>query len=135
VAGAPLYRACHVDRVARPVGSPPRVDFSPSSSEVRGVGCFEAEFEFVVSALGVPEIETVQLKRTTSSRHAAAVQAIISQLRYRPALLNDQPVRQVVEYRHAIEVRTFVTSSRGGSPGAATSIGGNGVQPMRNGRC
>lgn len=135
VAGAPLYRACHVDRAARPVGSQPRPDWSPTASETRGVACFEAEFEFVVSPLGVPEVETVQLKRANNSRHAAAVQAVISQLRYRPAFLNDQPVRQVVEFKHTIEVRTVVTAVTGGSPGGAQSIGGNGVQPMRNARC
>lgn len=127
IAGAPLYRACHVDQAARPAGRQPLPDFTPVTSEIRDGACFRANFEFVVSALGVPEVESIRQVSATNARHAAAVEAIIPLMRYRPAYLNGVAARQVVEYRHNATVRTV--SSR------TQSIGGPGVGGMRVARC
>lgn len=125
VAGAPLYRACHVDQAARPAGRQPQPAFVPQGSEIRDGACFRASFEFVVSAVGVPEVATITQLSSTSARYAAAAQAVIPQMRYRPAILDGQPVRQVVQLR-----------MNGGTVRATTrqSIG-SGVGGMRVARC
>lgn len=115
---APLYRDCHVERKARPRGSAPRMDFTPSPS---GPSCYRAAFEFVVDTAGKPELATVRRVSTTDETFGRAAESIISGLVFEPARLGGIPVRQVTKYESSAAISRVVVSSVGGRPSASTA--------------
>lgn len=115
---APVYRECHVDRKAKPRGSAPRMDFTPSSS---GPSCYRATFEFVVDTIGRPELATVRRVSTTDETFGRAAESIIGGLVFEPARLGGVPVRQVTKYESTAAVSRVVVSSVGGRPSAGSA--------------
>jgi len=109
--GPLVYKACQVDREAKPRGIAPRLDWSPPLNELRDGGCFRAEYEFVVDTLGVPEPGTVRDVSVNNSSFGEAVKDVIPRLRYEPARLRGAPVRQTVAYKQTVGVRRVVSSS------------------------
>ncbi|MDP1858904.1 MAG: hypothetical protein Q8K82_09545 [Gemmatimonadaceae bacterium] len=115
-AGEPVYLACQVDREAKPRGIAPRIDWSPSPSELRDGSCFRAEYQFVVDTLGIPDVRTVRDVGSTTSSFQQAARDAIPRLRYSPALRNGTPVRQLVSHTQSAAIRRVITSSPAGSP-------------------
>jgi hypothetical protein len=120
---APVYHACHTDRAARERGVRPRMEWQPTPSEVTDGACFRADFEFVVDTLGVPEVATVRVVRSSNPRFTEAARARIVAMRYLPAQRDGHPVRQVVQLSDAASVRRVVSTS----PSSGTA----GVRPPR----
>ena len=111
--GGTVFRDCAVDQPARQMGRETPIPFTPSTTPRAGTtDCYYAEVEFVVSATGVPETETVTLGRTNDSSFGQAVLASVSSWRYRPADKGGAPVRQIVRERKVAAVA--VTVSRAG---------------------
>lgn len=119
IASAPVYQACHVERVAREMGVPPDIEWSPGAGEVRNGACFRAEYKFVVDTLGLPDLSTVQVVSSSNAGFSQAVSEVIPELRYTPARLAGRPVRQVVTYRRSAGV--VVAAQRSGSMGGASA--------------
>lgn len=119
--GAPVYQACQVDREAKPRGNPPRLDWSPPTSDLHDGACFRADFRFVVDTLGFPEAGTILDGSSNNATFQQAVKDGIPMMRYEPAQLNGAPVRQVVAYHQSVAVRRVVAPSPyGGSPSLRT---------------
>lgn len=106
-----VYQRCAVDREAKPTGSRPPMDWSPSASGARNGSCFRADFRFVVDSVGFPVANSIRLVRTTQRDFADAVQASIQQMRYEPARLDGRAVPQLVEYGTMAGVRVTSSSS------------------------
>lgn len=112
----PIYRDCDVDKPAKLKGQP-RISYQPSTATgMPRQNCMVAEFDFVVDTLGRPEMSTVHARPTNDRDLEDAVSAVLPQLRYEPAQLDNHPVRQVTMYRSTVGVMTRVVSSRGISP-------------------
>jgi hypothetical protein len=123
VSEAPVYHACHTDRAARERGARPRLEWEPTPGEVTDGACFRAEFEFVVDTLGVPELATVRVVRSSNRRFTEAARARIAAMRDTPAQRDGHPVRQVVQLGDGVSVRRVVSSS----PSSGTA----GLRPPR----
>jgi hypothetical protein len=92
LARGPVYRDCAVDRAAHALSTNPHPDFNGDGVS----GCFTADVEMVVDSLGRPEAQTAHVVRTSDKRFGDAVVATLSFWKYEPALLDGQPVRQIV---------------------------------------
>lgn len=108
----PVYRDCDVDRPARLRGNPPRLNWTPSGSDLVDGRCFRAEFQFIVDTLGVPDLSTLQAVSSNNGDYAEAVRASLSVLRYEPARLDGRPVRQIVVHNPSMAIRISSTASR-----------------------
>ncbi|MCC6242961.1 MAG: hypothetical protein IT353_08975 [Gemmatimonadaceae bacterium] len=108
---APIYRDCHTDRAAKPLGTSTRLSWDPSPSEVRLGACYSANFEFVVDTTGVPEAESIRAGKSTNAGFARATLERIPSLRYAPAQRDGQPVRQLIEYRERATIGRAVSTS------------------------
>lgn len=96
----PVYSGCQVTRPAERRGGHPQLEIpSPGYQEVMKAGCLRAELGFVVDARGRLEEGSAVLLETNQAEFGAAVLAASRRLRFNPARLNDQPVRQWVIYR------------------------------------
>ena len=118
--GGPVYRDCDVDEPAQLLGNQPLPAFDPSMGRVRS-GCLHGDLEFIVDAQGNPELGTVHGRPGNDRDLEEAVMLTIKQLRYRPARLADQPVRQVVFYPVTVRVAVRVTTSSGAPVGLPSS--------------
>lgn len=98
LAGGPVYRDCAVDRKAEAIVDV-HPDFRPDPME----RCYSAEIEFVVNENGRPLAETARLVHTTDRRFADAVAATIPRMKFRPAQLGGSPVRQIVDFKSAMQ--------------------------------
>lgn len=113
--GPRVYRDCEVDRVARMRGTPSRLQWSPMGGGSLA-SCYRAKFEFVVDMLGMPVMATMTRISSTDSNFEQAVLAQIGTLRYEPAQLGGQRVRQLVVYEGKAAVRGSNVGVPGGSP-------------------
>lgn len=96
----PIYRECEVTRPAERRGGHPPLDLPSSDyAALMQAGCLQAELGFVVDTRGRVEEGTVLLLETNQAAFGAAVVAVTGRLRFRPASLGEQPVRQWVTYR------------------------------------
>lgn len=102
LAQGPVYLDCEVDQKASHRGSEPRLDLTPSSFSVTETRCVRAVLEFVVDAAGQPEIATIRPRPGNDRTLEDAVRQTISALRYTPAQLGGQPVRQLVVYKRSL---------------------------------
>lgn len=98
LAGGPVYRDCAVDRKAEPIA-----DVHPEFRADPTTRCYSAEIEFVVNKNGLPEEETARILHATDRRFAEAVYQTIPRLRYHPALRGGAPVRQIVDFKSAMQ--------------------------------
>ena len=111
--GGPVYRACEVDRAARWENTytrPP--DYTPTR------GCETAVLDFVVDERGVVDLTTVRTQRSNSLELVEALVASLGRFRYRPAMKNGVPVRQVVRLPIAVAMTRVMVGLPG--PPAAT---------------
>jgi len=110
--GGPVYPACAVDRRAEVVTSR-QPDFRPDLTFNQA--CYSAEFEFVVDASGIPEVDEVRQLHANDPNYATAALTALADWRYKPASLNGVPVRQVTTQRFGLAaVRVAVPA--GGTP-------------------
>lgn len=105
LAGGPVYRDCHVDRVARLDRSSARIQIGSLTTGSGAPRCMEAEIEMVVGTDGRPEQGTWRLVRSTSPELGAALLASVPGWQFRPAELGGVPVRQIVRERQRIAIR------------------------------
>ena len=119
---SPVYRDRDVDRPARVRGSLPRIQMG-SSVQMPREGCFIVEYEFVVDTLGQIEHSTVKLRRSDDRNMEEAVRASLFELDYMPALIDKQPVRQLVVHRVPMSVMMRVSTSGAGGRPPATPAG------------
>lgn len=111
LAGGPAYRDCAVSVAAKrvSVGTHPDVHL-PDHRD----GCYSVDIEFVVDATGRPETNTARIVRTNSRDVAEAVLAVLGTWRYDPAMLDGQPVRQIVTDHEMFQTYTAIVPK--GSP-------------------
>lgn len=110
-AGGPVYRDCSVDAKAQPITPNARFDFLRPPG---GPQCYSAQVEFVVSATGYPEMRTARVVRATDKSFGDALLTAVGTWRYRPAIKDGHPVRQIVGERRTIQ--TVVVAVPAGSP-------------------
>jgi hypothetical protein len=107
-----LYRACAVDERARFAARPNlQLDFSRVQPLIADqAGCYQAKYEFVIDANGMPLGNSVRLVRTNSQSYASVVRESIGTFRFKPARKNGIPVPQLYEYdfkmKYAVSSRT-----------------------------
>jgi hypothetical protein len=124
VVGGPLFRECAVDRPARLVTSNVYPEF-----RVTGLprSCYSGTVEFVVGTNGNPEPGTVRVVSANDDQFADALRAMVTHLRYSPAIKAGVGVRQIVTERRTAAVRSEVaqaapaTSAGSGSPPGSTT--------------
>lgn len=114
--GPEVFRDCAVNQRARPIGTPVRIQYTPSGSQP----CRRAVFELVVDSAGKTVPETARLVRTDDKGFADAVQSILGQLRYEPARKEGRRVAQLVRVEHTLAMRVVVVPA-GTPPSAAAS--------------
>ena len=109
-----LYRACAVDQRARFAARPNlQLDFSRVQPLLADqAGCYQAKYEFVIDANGVPLGKSVRLVRTNSQSYASVVRESIGTFRFKPAKKNGIPVPQL--YEHEFKMKYAVSSTRTG---------------------
>jgi hypothetical protein len=126
-ASNPYYLDCDVDSKASMKGREPNIQFAPSGApRGRGDGCIYATFEFVVDTLGVPEYGSIKAVGTGDRDLEEAVRPTIPNLRYFPAKLKGQLVRQLVVYKRKVSFMTRVVVAPAGSaplPPSGASMG------------
>lgn len=108
---AAVYRDCAVDRKAELATTNIRPDLG--NVPMRPGSCRSAEFEFVVNPAGTIELPTIHPLRSTDKEFGDAVLATLPQFRYRPAIIDKTPVRQIVTYKAQVAVTRVVVA--GGS--------------------
>lgn len=112
----PIHRECDVARPAERQGGHPSLNYRPADVfEVMQAGCLTAEVSFVVNTAGRVEPATVTLVETSYPEFGHVVLATIERLRYRPAQLDGQPVRQLVTYSRSGKAPTRFAVRRVGS--------------------
>lgn len=117
IGAVPLYLECSVDKPAEVVTSP--LDYRPEIPTARprpGVTCYTAEVQFVVGADGRPERGTERLVRTNERALGEALLQSVAGWRYTPAMLDGNPVRQLVRERRGVALAVTVSTGRGGQP-------------------
>jgi hypothetical protein len=108
----PVYRACSVDRAARPLGATPRVQYSPSGR----VACFRATIDVVVDTLGRPVPSTATTIRSTDAGFLQALLTALEGRRYEPALRGGRVVPQIVRVDEVVERRVVIMPLDGPRP-------------------
>lgn len=98
--GFPVFNACAVTREARPSGTPPALQYTPSAP----IPCAVAIIDVVVDAQGRPRPETAKVVRTNDNSLANALLLSLPQRSYTPALKDGMPVasRTRVDFRVAM---------------------------------
>jgi hypothetical protein len=112
-AGSPVYRDCAVDKKAEPINPSSRIDFRAPQV---GNYCYSADVEFVVDQAGIPEPNTVRIVHANEQVFGQAVLDAVSSWRYRPAIKDGRPVRQIVEERRAVQTAVVVVRAGSGPP-------------------
>ncbi|HEY0810891.1 MAG TPA: hypothetical protein VGD49_12055 [Longimicrobiales bacterium] len=93
-----IYAECAVDKRAVPVQT--QFSLDPSSSPPPGGDpCKFAEVQFVVGTDGKPVPGSIRALRNNYQPLADALAAAVPLWEYRPAILDGQPVRQLVKER------------------------------------
>lgn len=117
----PAWRSCAVERPARLLNPNQRIDWRPPGGTAQpGTRCYFAQVEFVVDSAGVPEAGTGRVLQSNEPTFAQAVLASSVGWRYRPALRNGRPTRQIVTERRVagIVTRTVLVPQGSGPPSA-----------------
>lgn len=74
-----------------------------------------AAMRFVVDSTGLVDMSTVRILETTHLEFATAVRVAMPRMKFTPARLGDQPVRQLAEQIFAFRIERTVTESGGSS--------------------
>jgi hypothetical protein len=110
--GGPVYRPCAVDRRAEVITSR-QPDFRPDLSFKES--CYSAEFEFVIDATGMPEVEEARQLHANDPNFATAALGALAEWRYKPAYLNGVPVRELTTQKFRLAA-VLVAVPAGGTP-------------------
>ena len=110
--GGPVYRGCGVDQRVQSLDRSAQPDFHPDVSLAFRDACYTAEIEFVVDETGTPETEDARVVLTNNPTYASAAIQALTRWRYRPALLNGVPVRQITIEKFAMRA-VVVTAPAG----------------------
>ena len=102
----PVFRDCAVDRRVRTLTRGVHVDFRPDR-----VGCYSAVVEFVVDTLGIPEVGTARVVRSTDPAFAQSAVAMLTQLKYEPARRGGMAVRQITTIEPKMEMAVAVSGA------------------------
>ena len=96
-----IYAECAVDKRAVPLQT--QFSLDPSNSPPPGGDpCKFAEVQFVVGTDGKPVPGSIRALRNNYQPLADALAAAVPQWEYRPAILDGQPVRQLVKERRVV---------------------------------
>ena len=105
LANGPVYRDCNVDRAAVET-SAVRVEFNPPIDRYqRTMQCYRADLQFVIDANGILEPGTAKVVESNDGAFAAAALASLERRKFRPAMKDGQPVRQIVKKREGMATR------------------------------
>jgi len=115
LAAGPVFRDCDVDKPAKRKGGEPKLDDRHFKELDPTFACKEIVLEFVVTADGLVDTTATRLISSDHQALTLAVRETLGVLRFEPATLNGEQVRQLVVYRRG--------ATRGG-----------GVQAFRVGR-
>lgn len=116
-----VYRDCDVDKPAKRKGGEPKFRFQPNGGGVPRESCYTAEFQFVIDTTGTIEPASVRPSPTNDRDLEEAVSAVLGTMRFEPARLGQEPVRQVSTYRATVGVMVRTVSSRPGPPSISSS--------------
>ncbi len=100
---APVYRDCAVQKKARLLNPELHPDFKPTRE-----GCYSADFEYLVDALGRVNPSTIQKLKATDQTLADAAVAILPLRRYEPAVRDSVAVAQIVTDRFELMMKRIV---------------------------
>lgn len=114
-AAGPVYRDCAVDSKAQPVTPNTKFDFQPERGAAPDA-CYTAEVEFVVNEAGSPEAKTARVLHTNDQTFAQAFLTAIATWRYRPAVKDGHPVRQIVDERRSVQTATVLVRAGSAPP-------------------
>jgi len=92
LAAGTVYPRCAVDVPARPLNT----QVQRSSTHAAESSCLRLDYRLVVSPEGRPEPGSLKILRSGSAELESAVLRSVSAWTYTPALLNGEPVRQIV---------------------------------------
>lgn len=116
LSGGAVYRDCAVDREARHMNPAVRVEFRPVAGPSVGSSiCYAAEVRFVVGADGLPEQSGIRIVQSTDAMFARALAETVPRWRYRPATVDGEPVRQIVQERRVFAIAIAPVVSGSGS--------------------
>lgn len=101
-----VYRECAVEHAARQLSTNVHPSFTPNMNG--GQTCYSAEFEFVVDENGRPETGTIQELHANDRAFAQSVAEIIPALKYEPATIGTDHVKQIVSYKQGATVGRMV---------------------------
>jgi hypothetical protein len=126
---AAVYRPCAVERKAQSTSTDIHPDLSAMPAQTgRGSRCYSADIEFVVDPRGVPEAATARVVRTNNQDFADAWLKVLPRLRYDPAMLKGEPVRQIVTEHWAAATSTVLVRA-GSPPPSSASVMGSAARP------
>jgi hypothetical protein len=112
-AAGPVFRDCAVDTKAQAVTPNAKIDFRPTRG---GTNCYSAEAEFVVNSAGMPETKTARLVHATDRSFGEALLDAIANWRYKPAIKDGHPVRQIVDERRMMQTAVVVVPAGSAPP-------------------
>ena len=113
--GGAVYRDCAVSQRVQVLDRSARPDFRPDVSLQFRDACYSAEIQFVVDETGTPEVEDAKVLHSNNPAFASASIQALSRWRYRPALLNGIPVRQITTEKFGVAA-VVVTVPAGQTP-------------------
>jgi TonB family protein len=91
-----------------------------------------AAMRFVVDSTGLVDMSTVRILETTHLEFASAVREAMPRMKFTPARLGDQPVRQLAEQMFAFRIeRTVTESAKSSSESGPQSRGSPPTVPIR----
>ena len=117
MAAGPVYRECGVTSKAVVLTQGIHPAFQPSAQDAKSGRCYSAELEFVIGVNGLIETKTARVVRTNSQPLAEAIISMLPQLKFQPARLNDETVRQIMNYRQVVKTRVVIVPA-GTTPSA-----------------
>lgn len=101
VAG-PVDRDCEVDRAAKQKGDEPRLDDGHFKELAPTFGCKEIVLEIIIGSDGLVDTTATRLISSDHQALTLAVRETLGSLRFEPATLNREKVRQLVVYRRGV---------------------------------
>lgn len=102
VVGGPAYFEYQVDKPAKPMAGNTQPTYPDSGKS--GIGDGEVVAAFIVDTLGVPEIASLKILRSTGAVFSAAVRAALPRMRFIPAEKGGVKVRQLVQQPFVFKV-------------------------------
>jgi hypothetical protein len=100
----PAYRGCGLASNAVAITPRANPDYRPTERRPTS-SCSSVELEFVVDEAGLIETNTARVVRSTNQQLTEAVVAVLPAWRYKPAMKDGKPVRQIVNDKVTIQTQ------------------------------